>query len=211
MAALLFYLSRSSEAYDCVTAEVRSQFSSVSEIRSGPRLAACAYLRACIDETLRITPSAGSALWREVLPGGAMLDGRFVPGGCDVGVGIYALHHNPEYYPEPGRFMPERWLTAKSDGVDKMCSVKVRLPYSPFSAGPRGCLGKSLALMELMLTMATVLFVFDFQSVDGAQGGPEEDNGGSDSRVKGAEDEYQTWDHITAAKKGPILSFYRRI
>ena len=110
MAGMLFYLSRYPAAMERAVAEVRQTFSSVDEIRAGAKLNSCKFFRACIDETLRITPSSGSAPLREVLNGGAQLDGKFIPEGVDVGVGIYAVQHNPDYFPEPFAFIPERWI-----------------------------------------------------------------------------------------------------
>ncbi|TEY71251.1 hypothetical protein BOTCAL_0097g00050 [Botryotinia calthae] len=70
LSALLFYLSRYPKCYEKVTAEIRSTFSSLSEIHSGPKITSLKYLRACIEEALRMSPPLGSALWREVRPGG---------------------------------------------------------------------------------------------------------------------------------------------
>jgi cytochrome P450 len=197
MAATLFYLSHYPTCYNTLAAEVRSAFSTAEEIRIGPNLNKCVYLRACIDETLRISPSASSALWREVLPGGITADAHFIPAGYDIGISIYALHHNPTYYPDPHRYMPERWLRVYGGAEPP---VKA---YFPFSIGPRGCVGKSLAMMELMLTIATVMWTYDFENVDGVVVG---DEGGE----KVLADEYQLKDHVTAAKDGPVLRFRLR-
>ncbi|OJJ99829.1 hypothetical protein ASPACDRAFT_1856409 [Aspergillus aculeatus ATCC 16872] len=95
MAAAFFYLSRCPRALNQATHEVRRAFTSIDDICPGnPALASCVYFRACIDEAIRLKPSVAGALWREVLPGGAMVDGEFVPAGMEVGAGIYALHHN---------------------------------------------------------------------------------------------------------------------
>lgn len=198
MAGTLFYLSRYPICYAKLTAEIRSTFSSVDDIRIGPTLNSCAYLRACIDETLRISPSAAGALWREVLPGGITVDGQFIPPGNDVGICVYALHHNKTFYPEPHLYSPERWLKHNEGSPLKHAKA-----YSPFSIGPRGCLGKSLAIMELMLTVASVIWTYDFKNVDEVV---VLDGVGE----KVLADEYQFKDHITAAKDGPVLTFRRR-
>jgi len=64
---MFFYLSRYPECYRKLADEIRTTFADDSEIRNGSKLSARAYLRACIDETLRITPPICTTLWRELL------------------------------------------------------------------------------------------------------------------------------------------------
>jgi cytochrome P450 len=197
LAGLFYYLSRPTNAAAyrrCVT-EVRAAFRSVSEIcTSGAVAAACPYLRACIEETLRMSPPTGSALWREVLTGGTSIGGQFIPAGCDVGVGIYAIHHNAALFPDPFEFRPERFLNDGSSSVDPLNS---RRGFIPFSIGTRGCIGKGLAMAEIMLTMACIMRVSDFRGT----------HSGKNGDLEIMEGEYQLWDHITGAKKGPWLQF----
>lgn len=190
LAGLLYYLSQNQHAYAQVASEIRKVFSSPTDIRIGSKLGSCVYLRACIDETLRMSPPTGSALWREVSAGGAVIAGHFVPEGYDVGVAIYAVHHNPAYHPDPLKFRPERFL---GDGESKTLE---RSAFMPFSVGTRGCIGKGLAVTEIMLTMASLLCMYDFR--------------GSGQVEDMSTKEYQLWDHITASKKGPMLEFQLR-
>ena len=211
LAACFFYLSRYPLAHQKVIKEVRNTFSTVADIRSRPILNKCIYLRACIDESMRMAPPVSSSPFREVEDGGITVDGYYLPGGCDVGTGIYAIHHNSAYYPDPFVFDPERWLVdgghcgRSKDEVDRAHSA-----FTPFSKGPRSCIGKGLAVMELMSILATLLFIFEFKVADGEEGklgaGIEGAAGGRD-RVK----EYQLYDHVTAAKEGPVLQFRRRL
>jgi cytochrome P450 len=195
LAGLFYYLSRptNAAAYRYCVQEVRTAFRSLDEIRTGGAVAAaCPYLRACIEETLRMSPPTGSALWREVMTGGTSIDGHFIPAGCDVGVGIYAIHHNKALFPEPFEFRPERFLSRGNTGIEPL---NARRGFIPFSIGTRGCIGKGLAMAEIMLTMACIMRVSDFRCTD---------NEGSEVM----EGEYKLWDHITGAKKGPWLHFH---
>lgn len=200
MASLFFYLSHNRGVYDAAVHEVRTCFASASEIRLGTKLNSCKYLRACIDESLRMSPPVGAALFREALVGGATVDGQYIPEGIAVGTGIYSIHHSPLYFPEPFAFRPERWLDR---------TAPVFEGYAPFSLGNRGCIGKGLALMEAMLTMATVLYTFDFETAPGC----ESFGGGCIDAPWGRhrENEFQLREHLTADTAGPLLRFrYRK-
>ncbi|KAE8440420.1 hypothetical protein EG329_008008 [Mollisiaceae sp. DMI_Dod_QoI] len=118
LTAAFFYLARSLEAYRKVCDEVRTAFSSVQNILPSLTLSGCHYLRACLDKAMRMNPVNGGALWREVLHGGAIIDGHSVLAGVDVGVGIYSIHHQLDYYPDPYVFRPERWLTSENSQHD---------------------------------------------------------------------------------------------
>ena len=205
MAAIFFYLSRNPDAYARAAAEVRSTFSNVEEIQSGAKLNGCRYLRACIDESMRMSPSVGQTLAREVPAGGAMVDGDFIPGGYDVGVPIYSIHHKEDVFADPFNYNPERWLIEKD--MDNKQVSDMYTAYNPFSVGPRSCMGKGVALVEMMATFAVVMFRLDFKMADGdtAGGKPGKEYG------RHRTNEYQLRDHITSAKEGPILRFRPRI
>jgi cytochrome P450 len=133
MAGTFFYLAHNPSALQKLIKELRDTFSDVEEIVSGPKLSGCTYLRACIDETMRMTPPVAGALPREVLTGGIDIDGHHIPAGINVGVPHYAIHHNAAYYPRPFDYVPERWLSdpAANPMHDKL--VDAHSAYCPFS------------------------------------------------------------------------------
>ncbi|KAF9873690.1 hypothetical protein CkaCkLH20_08800 [Colletotrichum karsti] len=118
LAATLFYLSGKPKAYAKLCHEIRSTFESDDDIRLGAKLTSCTYLRACIDEALRMSPPVGGALWREIRPGGMTIGSLVLPEGIDVGTGIYSLHHHEDYFESPFNYKPERWLVGE-DGSTK--------------------------------------------------------------------------------------------
>ncbi len=63
--AMFFYLSRNPKCYQRLANEIRSTFSMTSDIRGGRRLSSCGYLRACIDEALRIATPVPRSFSRE--------------------------------------------------------------------------------------------------------------------------------------------------
>lgn len=198
LAAFFFYLSRNTACYVTLASEVRSKFQSVEEIEWGTDLMSCHYLRACIDEAMRLSPPAPGAFWREVSPGGASIDGESIPAGCEVGVGSYALGHNQVYFPDPFAFRPERFIGAASAIIPKGA-------FAPFSLGPRVCPAKALAYRELSLICATVIWQTDFRSVSTLGEGREGWHWGRHRK-----DEYQIFDLFSANKFGPELEFRPR-
>ncbi len=211
MAATLFYLVRNEDALRKVTEEVRSKFSDVEEIVQGAGLNSCSYLRACIDEAMRLSPSVGGIVPREVLPGGITIDGHTLPQGIVVGVPHYTIHHNPDYYPSPFHYIPERWVEgASASGLNGSAVTsdevaRAQSAFCPFSIGPRGCIGKGLAYQEMMTTLARTIYLYDMRRAAGVR-----DPGEGSPRLEWGrhrENEYQLMDIFTSARDGPMVEF----
>lgn len=206
ISATLFYMMRNPEVYEKAAREVREQFSnSESNVRLGAALNSCTYLRACLDESLRLSPPAASAQWRGVLAD-VVVDGRPVPAGCDVGTSLYAIQRHPAYFDQSSVFRPERW----TESDDASASERAQSAFSPFLLGPRSCVAKPLAVAEAMLTLATLLCRFDVKLAEGPDG--EVGCGGLSGAVHGRQDkdEYQLWEHVAAVKYGPLVQFRER-
>ncbi|EDU47128.1 cytochrome P450 4A5 precursor [Pyrenophora tritici-repentis Pt-1C-BFP] len=207
MAGTFFYLANNPSALQKVCKEIREAFADVEEIVTGPKLGACSFLRACIDETMRMTPPVAGALPREVLAGGLDVDGHHIPAGIDVGVPIYAIHHNPNYFPQPFDYIPERWLSDPSANPLHHSLAAAQSAYNPFSIGPRGCIGKGLAYVELTVTIARVLYLYDLRLAPGTTLGA----GSKDLEVgRTRATEYQIQDVFASKKDGPVLQFRAR-
>ncbi|KEZ38899.1 Cytochrome p450 family protein [Scedosporium apiospermum] len=213
MAATLFYLVRNPSALARVTQEIRSTFTDVEEIRQGATLTSLTYLRACIDEAMRMSPSVGGLLPREVLSGGMTICDEFVPAGTVVGTPHYTIHHHEEYYPSPFTYIPERWLAGETNPVtgktvteDEVATAQSA--FCPFSIGPRGCIGKGLAYIEMSITLARVLFLYDLRRAVGVVDpgeGREDLEWGRHRR-----EEFQLIDTFTSMKDGPMIEFRPR-
>lgn len=212
LAATLFYLVRNPAALARVAAEVRGRFADVEAIRQGAALSGCVYLRACVDEAMRLSPSVGGIVPREVLAGGMTVDGVVVPEGTVVGVPHYTIHHNEAYYAEPFRFVPERWIVGSklpSGGV--VCEADVAVAqgaFCPFSVGPRGCIGKGLAYVEMSITLARMLWLYDVRQALGVADPAEGREGAEWGRDR--REEMQLFDTFTSLKEGVMVDFKRR-
>lgn len=204
LSASLFYLLHNPRVLKKATAEVRSTFSSPTEIHSGPTLNSLTYLQAVMEETLRRAPPVLGTLPRTVLPGGAVIDGALIPAGTIVSVPPYAIHHHPAYFPEPWAFRPERWIVG--EGVSRESVEAAKRAFCPFSRGVRGCIGKNVAYLELKLTLAHLLYRFEMRLAPGYEAVGE---GGEHLKGWGRQrrDEYQLEDWLGAARKGPWVQF----
>ena len=94
LVATFFYLSRYPEYYEKIVSSIRNTFPNGNEICSGPKLAQCHYLHVVIDESMRMSPPVGTALWREVCEGGVVVGGELIPAGSDVGCSLYSIFHD---------------------------------------------------------------------------------------------------------------------
>ncbi|CAN7937494.1 unnamed protein product [Ixodes hexagonus] len=104
------------------------------------------YLHGVVSETLRMFPPA--VRLERTSPSDYVLGdtGIKVPKGCTVAVPIYAMHHDPEFFPDPAKFDPERFSDENIDYIRPYT-------YLPFGAGPRNCIGMRFALAAIKLSV----------------------------------------------------------
>ncbi|KAL3421802.1 cytochrome p450 [Phlyctema vagabunda] len=211
LAATFFYLSQHPDAYALVAHEIRSAFPTASAsnpVRAGPELNSCRYLRAALNEAMRLTPPVTQPLWREVEDGGALIGGRFIPAGTNVSAGLFSLHHDPQVFPDPYQYDLTRWIGEQDD--DESLRERHR-HFAPFSTGPRTCLAKNFALLELLLTMANVFVRLDFErAAPGQHPLAALGCGGSNRWGRQREDEFQLESYFTSHVDGPMVRFRRR-
>ncbi|CAH0587841.1 unnamed protein product [Chrysodeixis includens] len=155
-----FYeLAKHEEIQDKVLAEVDAFMARHENKLTFDCLTELPYLEAVISEALRLHPILGM-INREVmedyiLPGGVKLNK-----GLRVHLPVYYLHHNPEYFPEPEQFRPERFLGEEKKNINPYT-------YLPFGEGPRTCIGMRFAKMQMFAGVVTVLKKYRLELDDG--------------------------------------------
>jgi len=114
------------------------------------------YMDAVIKETMRIHSTSSLGLPRLVPPGtGVTIQGQHFPQGTALSVPAYTIHHSTEIWgPDADEFRPERWETI---------TEQQKAAFIPFSYGPRACVGRNVAEMELALIVATVFRRYEFE------------------------------------------------
>ena len=96
------------------------------------------YLKACINEGMRLHPSVGLTMPRLVPAGGATISGHHFPEGYRVGINPAVVQYDKDIFgPDAYDFHPDRWIEGDASRMDKTMLV--------FGAGPRTCIGKNVS------------------------------------------------------------------
>ncbi|MFM1841545.1 MAG: hypothetical protein RLZZ490_276 [Cyanobacteriota bacterium] len=116
------------------------------------------YIRAIFKETLRLySIASGSTSLQVVRP--LAIDDITIPVGTKIFWSMLAAGRDPESYPNPDEFRPERWL-AEEQGSPS-------LPMIDFGSGAHRCLGEQLAMLEATVMLAELLRQFTWELVNG--------------------------------------------
>jgi cytochrome P450 len=108
---------------------------------------ALAYTQQVINETLRLYPP-GWVLSRRTIEAD-VLGGYPVPARTNVLLPLYLVHRHPRFWKDPDTFWPERFAPEHE-------AERPRFAYMPFAAGPRHCIGETLALFEMFVHLYKV-------------------------------------------------------
>ncbi|CAI9094563.1 OLC1v1030323C1 [Oldenlandia corymbosa var. corymbosa] len=119
------------------------------------------YLKAALSETLRLYPSVPANL-KHVVADDVLPDGTFVPAGSEILLSLYSAGRMKSTWGEDClEFKPERWLSSSLTGPDGSGNLEFVMhdpfKFPAFNAGPRSCLGKNLAYVQMRSVAAAVL------------------------------------------------------
>jgi len=117
-------------------------------------LPALGYVERVIEEAMRIYPPVMAIPRRAVRD--TAIGPYAVPAGSEAIIWVYHTHHDPRFFPQPQRFLPERFEDAAS-------AARPKHAYLPFGAGQRACIGQSFALTEAQLIVATFAQRLEFR------------------------------------------------
>ncbi|XP_068941481.1 cytochrome P450 3A4-like [Petaurus breviceps papuanus] len=113
------------------------------------------YLDMVIHENLRLFPIAGRI--ERVAKKTVEINGVKIPKGTVVMASPFVLHRDPDYWPEPEEFRPERFSKENKESMNPYT-------YLPFGAGPRNCIGMRFALMSMKVATSRLLQEFSFRT-----------------------------------------------
>lgn len=131
----------------------RRLHSEVDEVLAGRRrcgpdeLSRLVYSRCVVTETLRHSPPGW--LFTRVTTTETEFGGCRLPRGATILYSPYLLHHDPSSFPDPDRFLPDRWLPGQTAGPPHGAML-------PFATGNRKCIGDVFATAEATVAVATI-------------------------------------------------------
>lgn len=151
----VWYLLANPSCLEQLKQEIRGAFKTREEI-TGDSTAKLEYLRAVIEEGLRLFPPIVHRLQRDNPETPYTIDGHHFAAGTLVASENYTMARDPRYWVDPDEFRPERWLGDGLEGDDRRAHV-------PFSAGPRYCIGVNLAYLELRVILSKLVYTYDLE------------------------------------------------
>ncbi|KID65422.1 Cytochrome P450 monooxygenase helB3 [Metarhizium brunneum] len=159
-----------------VVNEVRSEFPPDHVITQAESRAKLPFLEACIYETLRCIPTASTSFPRISHQRGITVKGHYIPPGTEIVTNKCAAHVHRETWEDPFDFKPDRFIGGNND------SAEAKRNMLSFAYGTRVCIGKNLAWVVMMVTLANLFNTYDISIPDDSIFRPE--NVDADGRPK---------------------------
>jgi cytochrome P450 len=117
------------------------------------------FLNSCVKESLRLHPPVTAVPKKLEKP--FTIAGYKLPKDTFVWANIHAIHRDPEYWPEPEKYNPDRFY-------DETLSKQIHpLSYLPFSGGLRKCIGFQFSYVESCMILARFAQFFSVSLPDG--------------------------------------------
>ncbi|KAK2690182.1 hypothetical protein QWA68_010903 [Fusarium oxysporum] len=161
MANFIDFVSRDADLQHRIQQEIDMIFPgepSDDWVPSDKRLNELPLLLATLREVMRFRPTSATGLERVTPQGGKTIAGQFIPAETLVSVPTLGIMMDPRIFESPETFRPDRWL---EPGADKLMEY-----FYPFSTGPRACIGRNFAWMEILKAVAIVFKLFDVKRMN---------------------------------------------
>jgi benzoate 4-monooxygenase len=157
--AIIYHLAKNPEKQALLQKELDEQLGIEDElVATAEQVKRLPYLDACINEGLRIHSTSALGLPRVVPEDGLVIGPYAFPAGSVLSVPSYTIHRDPAIWgADVEAFRPERWF----EGSDAAKAAREKT-FNPFSVGPRACVGRNLASLELQIIVASILRRYDF-------------------------------------------------
>ncbi|KAK0466868.1 cytochrome P450 monooxygenase [Desarmillaria tabescens] len=150
---IIYYLARTPNAQEKLQKELDEHLD--SDVATAEQVKNLPYLQAVINEGLRLYSTVAIGLPRVVPEGGMTILGNHFPAGTVVSIPSYTINRDPAVFGDDvEEFRPERWFEGDSDSMSKA--------FAPFSVGPRACIGRNMASMELQIIIGSIMRRFHF-------------------------------------------------
>ena len=140
--------------FEEIDSEIGSRPGTFSDL---PRLC---YTEMVVKEAMRLFPPAW-LLSRDAVEPVTIGNVRIAP-GTSVLISQWVTHRDPAFFADPLRFDPDRWRNGATEDLPKFA-------YFPFGGGPRGCIGSSFAMTEMILALATIGQRLKFRLAEGCR------------------------------------------
>ncbi|SJX60031.1 probable Benzoate 4-monooxygenase cytochrome P450 [Sporisorium reilianum f. sp. reilianum] len=153
--AIVHHLTTHPDKMRKLQAELDRELEHAEEVPLHSDVQELPYLQAVLSESLRFHSTSAIGLPRVIPQGGATVCGHHFPAGTILSVPAYTLHRDTSVFSQDAEeYNPDRWLApnAKRD---------FEKAFIPFSVGPRACVGRNVAMMELSILIAAIFRRYD--------------------------------------------------
>merc|ERR1711997_528105 len=149
LGSLIYHVATHPEVQERIVEEITDNIG--SDDITHENISHLEYLEACIMETLRLNPPATEH--DRTCVNDCVVNGIKIKKGVLIKMPNYAAHYDPEFFPQPEEYQPERFLKENAENI---------IPYTwrPFGSGNRVCIGQRFAMMEMKLFFAKFMAKF---------------------------------------------------
>lgn len=159
----MWNLCKHQDVYKDLQAQIRSTFPSFDQIKSKEVANRIPLVDAVLNESMRLNPVLPGPMWRRT-DNPIIVDGYAVPGGTEVGAMRLSIFQYKSAFHEPDKWIPQRFIEDLGDNLEA---------FQPFGLGPRTCIGRHVAMVEMRLILTSLLWKFDWELITQKYDNPE--------------------------------------